>query len=68
VQTDYSGQTFKHILVPVWLVNYNYGSRTFQIVVNGYTGKIAGKHPLSWIKIALLVLAMLLLIGLMLSS
>jgi hypothetical protein len=68
VRTDYSGQTFKHILVPVWLVNYNYGSRTFQIVVNGYTGKIAGKHPLSWIKIALLVLAMLLLIGLMLSS
>jgi len=45
--------------VPVWLVNYTYGSKVFQIVINGYTGKIAGKHPLSWIKITLLVLAIL---------
>jgi len=59
VGTAYSGQTFKHILVPVWLVNYTYGSKVFQIVINGYTGKIAGKHPLSWIKITLLVLAIL---------
>jgi ribosomal protein S27E len=67
VQADYSQQTFKHILVPVWLVNYNYGSRVFQIVVNGYTGKIAGKHPLSWVKITLLVLAILLVIGLVIA-
>jgi len=59
VGTAYSDQTFKHILVPVWLVNYTYGSKVFQIVINGYTGKIAGKHPLSWIKITLLVLAIL---------
>ena len=59
VGTAYSDQTFKHVLVPVWLVNYTYGSKVFQIVINGYTGKIAGKHPLSWIKITLLVLAIL---------
>ena len=27
VQTDYSGQTFKHILVPIWLLTYDYGAR-----------------------------------------
>ncbi|MGH7967889.1 MAG: zinc ribbon domain-containing protein, partial [Limisphaerales bacterium] len=27
VDTDYSGQTFKHILVPIWLLTYNYGTR-----------------------------------------
>jgi hypothetical protein len=63
VSADYSQQTFKHVLVPVWLVSYNYGSRGFQIVVNGYTGTIAGRHPLSWIKITLLVLAILIAIG-----
>jgi hypothetical protein len=26
-------------------------------VVNGYTGKMAGEHPLSWVKITLAVLA-----------
>ena len=42
VDADYSAQTFKHVLVPLWLLAYNYGSRTFQVVVNGYTGRIAG--------------------------
>ena len=62
VQADYSQQTFKHVLVPIWLVNYNFGARTFQVVVNGYTGKLAGKHPLSWVKITLLVLAILIVV------
>jgi len=57
VESDYSGQTFKHILVPIWLLTYNYGPRNFQVVINGYTGAIAGKYPKSWIKITLAVLA-----------
>lgn len=63
VYADYSGQTFKHILVPIWLLTYNYGARCFQVVINGYTGAIAGKYPKSWIKIALAVLAGLALAG-----
>lgn len=62
VSSDYSAQTFKHVLVPVWVLAYNYGSSTYQVVVNGYTGAMAGKHPLSWIKITLAVLAVLLVI------
>src|SRR5260370_2957544 len=53
VGTDYSGQTFKHILAPIWLLSYNYGARTFQVVVNGYTGAIAGKYPKSCVKLPL---------------
>jgi hypothetical protein len=66
VQSDYSGQTYKHILVPIWLLTYNYGARNFQVVVNGYTGVIAGKYPKSWIKITLAVLAGLALAGIVL--
>lgn len=62
VRSDYQGRTFKHILVPVWLVTYNYGAKSFQVVVNGYTGKMAGEHPLSWVKIALAIIAVLLVI------
>ena len=64
VDAQYAQRTFKHILVPVWLVSYTYGSRSFQIVANGYTGSIAGEQPYSWIKITLTVLAVLLLIAL----
>ncbi len=59
VEPNYSAQTYKHILVPVWVLAYTYGSRGYQVVVNGYTGTMAGKYPLSWIKITLAILAAL---------
>ncbi|MHB1305734.1 MAG: zinc ribbon domain-containing protein [Limisphaerales bacterium] len=57
VRADYTGQTFKHILAPVWLLTYNFGARSFQVVINGYTGVIAGEYPKSWVKILLTALA-----------
>ena len=59
VQPDFSAQTFKHILVPIWLLSYAYGGRNFQVTINGFTGSIAGKYPLSWIKVTLTVIAIL---------
>lgn len=61
VRADYSGQTFKHVLAPVWLLTYHYGSRAYQVVLNGYTGKIAGCYPKSWMKITLAVVAAIVL-------
>jgi hypothetical protein len=63
VDDDYAGQTFKHILVPIWLLTYNYGAQNFQVVINGYTGTIAGKYPKSWVKITLAVLAAMAAVG-----
>lgn len=62
VQSNYSGQTFKHILVPVWLLSYVYRNTPYQVVINGVTGEVAGERPWSWIKIALLVLLALILV------
>lgn len=62
VSADYSRQTFKHILTPVWLLTYVYGRKSYQVVANGCTGTIAGDRPYSWIKITLAVLAAILLI------
>ncbi len=63
VDADYSAQTFKHVLLPVWLLNYQYSGTTYLIVANGVTSALAGKYPKSWIKISLLVIV-LLIIGL----
>jgi hypothetical protein len=57
VRANYSGQTFKHILAPVWFLSYNYGARAFQCVMNGVSGAIRGEYPKSPWKVALLVLA-----------
>jgi hypothetical protein len=59
VHADYSGQTFKHILVPIWLLVFNYGAKAFPLVVNGVTGAIAGRYPKSFWKIFFLVVAIL---------
>ncbi|MFN8062983.1 MAG: hypothetical protein U0Q12_27775 [Vicinamibacterales bacterium] len=65
IAPTFGGQTFKHILVPVWLLTYNYGTRTYQVVINGYTAKMAGEYPKSFWKIfflALFVLAIVLIV------
>ncbi len=55
----FSSRTFKHVLVPIWLLVYMFGSKSYQVVVNGYTGRIAGRYPYSPWKIALLILAVI---------
>ena len=57
IRPDYAQRTFKHVLVPVWVLSYTYGARVFQVIVNGYTGTIAGRYPKSVWKIVLLVVA-----------
>ena len=56
ISPAFSARTFKHILVPIWLLTYNFGTKPYQVVVNGYTGQMAGDYPKSFWKIALLVL------------
>jgi hypothetical protein len=63
----FSARTFKHVLVPIWLLTYNYGAKAFQVIVNGYTGKIAGKYPLSVWKVLLAILAVLVLVFVLIS-
>jgi predicted RNA-binding Zn-ribbon protein involved in translation (DUF1610 family) len=64
VDTQYHGRTFKHILVPVWLVTYLFGTTTYQTLVNGYTGDIAGDRPVSWVKVfCYIVLPILILLA-----
>lgn len=60
VDTTVSAVTFKHVLLPVWLAAYKYRGTTFRFVVNGRTGRVQGERPWSKGKIALAVLAGLL--------
>ena len=61
VNATFTGQTFKHILAPIWLLTYVYGATSYQVVVNGVTGTMSGSRPWSWIKVSLVVLAALIL-------
>ncbi len=63
IQTDYSNETFKHILLPVWTAAYKYGGKSYRFVVNGQTGRVQGERPYSAWKIALTVILALLLLA-----
>ena len=64
IYPDYSEPTFKHILVPVWILNYDYGRSRHQVLINGYTGRLAGSYPKSAWKIFFLTLAIILAVAL----
>ncbi|MEL6865884.1 MAG: hypothetical protein AAFP19_15770 [Bacteroidota bacterium] len=55
-------QTFKHIILPVWICAYTFNNKTYRFTINGQTGRVHGKKPLSWIKITITVLFVLLFI------
>jgi hypothetical protein len=63
IQPQFSNRTFKHILAPVWLLAYVYQGKSYQVVVNGCTGRMAGQYPKSPWKIALLVLAVVIAVA-----
>lgn len=54
--TIYSKITYKYILVPVWMSSFKYKEKTYQFVVNGQTGKVGGKAPVSAFRVILAVL------------
>ncbi|EKE45459.1 hypothetical protein OCGS_0549 [Oceaniovalibus guishaninsula JLT2003] len=61
IDTDIRDVTFKHILLPVWVAAYKYRGQSFRFVVNGQTGRVQGERPYSTWKIALAVVAGLIL-------
>ena len=63
VDTAYSGVTYKHILLPLWLSCYRYGAKTYCFQVNGQTGEVSGARPYSFWKIFLLVIVILAVIA-----
>ena len=56
VHNTYANETFKHVLLPVYVAAYRYNDKPFRFLVNGQTGEVVGESPLSWVKITLLVL------------
>jgi predicted RNA-binding Zn-ribbon protein involved in translation (DUF1610 family) len=48
---------WKHVLLPVWSLQYRFKKTTYTVLVHGQTGRVVGEAPLSWPKILGLVAA-----------
>jgi hypothetical protein len=58
MEADFNDETWRYILVPVYLVSFQYSNNIFQILVNAQTGKVAGQKPVDWIKVWLAILGL----------
>lgn len=55
VSTKHEKVTFKYIMLPIYIGNFSYKKKVYNFHVNGETGKVYGKTPVSWIKVLLAV-------------
>lgn len=53
VTTSHSKVTFKYLLLPVYSMFFKYKSKRYAVRVNGSTGKVKGKTPLSPFRISI---------------
>ena len=59
-----SDETFKHILLPVYISSYRYNGKEYHFYINGQTGVVSGFRPYSFWKIFFLVLFVIVVIAL----
>lgn len=64
IKTQYDAITFKHLLLPVWIMAYKYNDKVYQVLVNAGTGEVQGERPYSVWKILLTILAVIAVFGL----
>jgi hypothetical protein len=55
VKTAFSNMTYKHVLFPVWIASYRYKGEIYHFLINGQTGEVQGQAPISWIRVALVI-------------
>lgn len=56
LHTDFSKETYKHVLLPVYTVTYHYKDKVYNVLINGQNGTISGQYPKSFVKILLIVI------------
>ena len=49
----YSNRKASYVMLPVWLINTEYKNKSYTFAINGSTGKITGRLPMSKIKLAI---------------
>lgn len=56
---DFADESWRYILLPIYLSTYRFEDKAFQVMVNGQTGAVAGQKPVAWWKVWLAIAALL---------
>ncbi|MDR2827918.1 MAG: TFIIB-type zinc ribbon-containing protein [Acholeplasmatales bacterium] len=58
-KSHYSNQTFKYVLIPLWVGNYTYKEKLYNYFINGVSAKITGHRPVSAVKVLVHILVII---------
>ncbi len=59
MSADFADESWRYILLPVYLATFKYENEPYQVILNGQTGAVAGQKPVAWWKIWLVIAALL---------
>ncbi len=66
MRTAYTNITYKYLMLPIWISSFKYNDKVYQFMVNGQTGKVSGKTPISVWKVVITIVAVLAILGILL--
>ncbi|MEA4815791.1 MAG: hypothetical protein VB120_02920 [Lachnospiraceae bacterium] len=55
LSTIYTNIKYKYLLLPVWLSSFKYRGKLYQFAINGQTGRVSGKTPISPLRVAVAI-------------
>lgn len=55
-ETVFDNITYKYVMLPLWSSSFRYKEKVYHFLVNGQTGKVAGRYPLSPLRVAIAVI------------
>lgn len=58
MQLDFAEESWRYILLPLYINTYYYENKPYQLLINGQTGRIAGQRPADWRKIGAVAAAL----------
>lgn len=61
----FSNQKYQYAIVPIYQINFWHKKKRYNVIMNGQTGKIGGKLPISAIKVGFTILAWVAFIALL---
>lgn len=61
VTTAHEKVTYKYVLLPVWFGTLEYLQKKYRFVINGESGKLSGKFPVSILKVLILIFGIIIL-------
>lgn len=60
MKLDFTEESWRYILLPLFIAVYHYDNKPYQILVNGQTGAVTGQRPVDWKKVMLVLAGALL--------